>query len=225
MSVSLFPTGLQGIIYDCDGVMISSRAANTRFYNRVLAFFGMPPMSEEQEHYTYMATGMQSLYHILPEQLHPKIHEVITTKVFYADVVPYLTLMPDFSAFVSAIHAKGLKQAMCTNRTQAGFEEILSFFHFPRYFDPIMTVSCVRPKPSPDGVIAICQAWQCDPKAVLFIGDSVYDREAAYGGQVRFAAFNAIDCQGDLTVSTYPELYAQLFPDSPALGGEKTGIS
>ena len=33
----LFPHGLTGIIFDCDGVMIDSRAANAIFYNKVLA--------------------------------------------------------------------------------------------------------------------------------------------------------------------------------------------
>ena len=36
----LFPHGLTGIIFDCDGVMIDSRAANAIFYNKVLAALG-----------------------------------------------------------------------------------------------------------------------------------------------------------------------------------------
>ncbi len=34
MSKTLFPRGLGGVIFDCDGVMINSRAANEQFYNR-----------------------------------------------------------------------------------------------------------------------------------------------------------------------------------------------
>ena len=41
---ALFPHGIAGVIFDCDGVMIDSRAANNVFYNRVLAYFGLPPM-------------------------------------------------------------------------------------------------------------------------------------------------------------------------------------
>lgn len=47
MSALLFPDGLRGVIFDCDGVMIDSRAANDEFYNRVLAYFGLPPMTPE----------------------------------------------------------------------------------------------------------------------------------------------------------------------------------
>lgn len=42
----LFPHGLTGIIFDCDGVMIDSRAANAIFYNKVLAALGLPPLTQ-----------------------------------------------------------------------------------------------------------------------------------------------------------------------------------
>lgn len=38
----LFPHGIAGVIFDCDGVMIDSRTANNIYYNRVLAWFGLP---------------------------------------------------------------------------------------------------------------------------------------------------------------------------------------
>ena len=208
----LFPHGLFGIIYDCDGVMINSRNANSLFYNRVLAYFGLPPMTEAQEHYSFMSTGMQALQHILPEALHSQILDVVKNKVRYRDVVPYLELMPRFREFFERMQAAGLHQAMCTNRTSAGFEEILRFFHFPHAFDPVMTSSEAPPKPSPLGTEKICRYWGVDGSRILFVGDSSYDREAAYGAGVRFAAFNARGLAGDLMVSGYSELGDLLTP-------------
>ncbi|MBO4336138.1 MAG: HAD-IA family hydrolase [Desulfovibrio sp.] len=215
----LFPFGLAGIIYDCDGVMINSRKANSLFYNRVLAYFGLPPMTEAQEHYSFMATGMQALQHILPKSLHPQILPVVKTHVRYADVVPQLELMPGFRAFFDEIRLAGLPQAMCTNRTKAGFEEILRFFAFPHAFDPVMTSSEVAPKPSPEGAAAICRQWGVDAARVLFVGDSAYDREAAHGAGVRFAAFNGPGLTGDLTARDYQELRDLLAPLLPTKAG------
>ena len=62
----LFPHGLTGIIFDCDGVMIDSRAANAIFYNKVLAALGLPPLTPEQDAYTFMATARQALEYIVP---------------------------------------------------------------------------------------------------------------------------------------------------------------
>ena len=62
----LVPHGLTGIIFDCDGVMIDSRAANAIFYNKVLAALGLPPLTPEQDAYTFMATARQALEYIVP---------------------------------------------------------------------------------------------------------------------------------------------------------------
>lgn len=211
MRQSLFPNGLRGIIYDCDGVMINSRVANSIFYNRVLAYFGLPKMTKEQEDYSFMATGMQALLYILPEHLHPEIDRVVRDEVNYErDIVPLLTLMDGFRDFVEDVHALGIREAMCTNRTDRGFEDVLSFFHFPRLFDPIMTASKAEPKPSPDGAIQILEAWKADPRDVLFIGDSDHDRLAARGAGCVFCAFNGLHIHGDIEAQNYEELRAKL---------------
>ncbi|MBQ7584794.1 MAG: HAD-IA family hydrolase [Desulfovibrionaceae bacterium] len=198
---------LRGIIYDCDGVMINSRAANTLFYNRVLHYFGLPPMNPEQEWYSFMASGMQALLYILPKELHPKIDYVVSEVVNYdRDIVPLLELMPNFREFVCDMHSLGLKQAMNTNRTSQGFEAVLKFFDFPRYFDPIMTVSVVEPKPSPQGALKILDTWKIPKEEVLYIGDSSHDQEAAKGAGVVFCAFNGLNLKGDLTTNSYLEL-------------------
>ena len=75
----LFPHGLTGIIFDCDGVMIDSRAANAIFYNKVLAALGLPPLTPEQDAYTFMATARQALEYIVPPEMHQRMYEVVRT--------------------------------------------------------------------------------------------------------------------------------------------------
>ena len=88
---ALFPQGLGGVIFDCDGVIIDSRPANGLYYNRILAHFGLPPMTAEQEHYSFMATARQALEHILPEELHGQIDYVTSEVVNYRrDILPLL---------------------------------------------------------------------------------------------------------------------------------------
>ena len=212
----LFKTGLKGIIYDCDGVMINSRAANNLFYNSVLAYFNLPPMTHEQELYSFMASGLEALLYILPKELHKEIDYVVTHVVNYdRDIVPKLTLMPGFREFVTEMANFGLKQAMCTNRTAHGFDAVLRFFDFPAYFDPIMTVSVVKPKPDPEGACKIVETWQFSPKEIMYIGDSTHDLAAARGAGTHFCAINALDFTGDITVNSYEELRQILAPILP----------
>ena len=64
----MFASGLRGVIFDCDGVMIDSVAANRIFFDRCLAYYGLPPMTDEQAAYCNMSTSRQGLEHILPER-------------------------------------------------------------------------------------------------------------------------------------------------------------
>ena len=61
MAPDIFPRGLAGVVFDCDGVMIDSRDANRVFYNTVLAELNLPPMGPEEESYAFMATAGEAL--------------------------------------------------------------------------------------------------------------------------------------------------------------------
>ncbi len=213
MSKTLFPRGLGGVIFDCDGVMINSRAANEQFYNRVLAYFDLPPMTPEQEAYSFMATAGQALRHILPERLHGEIDRVTRDEINYQrDILPLLRLMPGFRPFAEALHASGVRTAIATNRTGQGMQRVLDFFALPSYFDPVVTASNAAPKPSPEGVLRICAAWGAHPEDVLFVGDSVHDRQAAEAAGATFAAFNGGALQGQIVAPDFAVLGRALAP-------------
>lgn len=213
MSGALFPHGLGGVIFDCDGVMINSRAANDEFYNRVLAYFGLPPMTPEQEAYSFMATAGQALRHILPKRLHGEIDRVTRDEINYQrDILPLLRLMPGFREFADELHGKGVRMAIATNRTDQGVQRVLDFFSLPSYFDPVVTASNAAPKPSPEGALRICSAWGMEPQDALFVGDSVHDKEAAEAAGVIFAAFNGGGLQGRIIAPDFAVLHDALSP-------------
>lgn len=206
-AASLFPEGLRGVVFDCDGVLINSRDANNEFYNRVLAYFGLPPMTREQEDYVFMATGMQSLRHILPEHLHGQIEYVIRNVVVYdRDIVPLLRLQPGLKDFLDVLKDKGLRLAVQTNRTRAGMQRVLDIFDLHSYFYPVITATDAAPKPSPEGARHILDMWHVGPRQALFVGDSRHDQDAAGAAGMVFAAFNGGALQGDITAADYPAL-------------------
>ena len=213
MRGALFPHGLSGVIFDCDGVMINSRAANDEFYNRVLAYFGLPPMTPEQEAYSFMATAGQALRHILPERLHGEIDRVTRDEINYQrDILPLLRLMPGFREFAEELHAGGVRMAIATNRTEQGIQRVLDFFALPPYFNPVLTASNAAPKPSPEGALRICADWGVRPRDTLFVGDSPHDKEAAEAAGVTFAAFNGGDLQGRIVAPDFAALGRALAP-------------
>lgn len=204
---ALFPQGLHGVVFDCDGVIINSRDANNEFYNRVLAHFHLPPMTREQEDYVFMATGMQSLQYILPEHLHKDIDYVIRNVVIYdRDIVPLLHLQPGLRDFLDILKGRGIRLAVQTNRTRAGMQRVLDIFDLHSYFYPVVTATDAAPKPSPEGARHILDLWRIGPRQALFIGDSRHDQDAAAAAGMVFAAFNGGTLSGDITAADYPAL-------------------
>ena len=45
------------IIFDCDGVLFDSKAANIAFYNQILAAVGLAPMTAEEVAYVHVSTA------------------------------------------------------------------------------------------------------------------------------------------------------------------------
>lgn len=204
----LFPEGLAGVVFDCDGVMIDSREANRAFYNKVLAVLGLPPMGPEEESYAFMATAMEALRRMVPAERHGEIMDAVARVDYGTEVLPLVRLMPGFVPFIECLHGAGVRLAIDTNRTDVGIERVLDFFSLPSYFGPVISASCARPKPSPEGAEMILRAWGARPGQALFVGDSENDLLAARGAGMVFAGFGGLE--GDLTAPDFAALARML---------------
>lgn len=209
----LFPHGIAGIIYDCDGVMIDSLIANRHFYNLVLSSVNLPPITEEQERFAFQATAQQAFEHMLPESLHHNLDEIIRKAVNYdQDVLPKIKLMPHYRDFVVKAHKFNLRQAIDTNRTDIGIKKVIDYFELPPYFNPVISSTGTLPKPSPEGALKICKDWEVSPQRVLFVGDSADDGLAAKGAGCIFAAFGGKGLDGDIQANDFESLGKLLWP-------------
>ncbi|HJA80103.1 MAG TPA: HAD family hydrolase [Candidatus Desulfovibrio intestinavium] len=209
----LFPQGIGGVIFDCDGVIIDSRTTNGIYYNRILEHFGLPPMTPEQERYSFMATARQALEYILPPELHAQIDYVTSEVVVYRrDILPLLRLCDGFRDVVEWLHAHGVRMAIDTNRTGVGMQTVLDIFGLPPYFNPVVAADTpgIAPKPSPQGAEFILAAWGLPPQRVLFVGDSSHDGNAAAGAGIPFAAFGNEELPGDIVALNYAALRAAI---------------
>lgn len=208
------PATLTGVIFDCDGVLIDSREANAEYYNRILAALDLPPLTEEQESYTYMATVNEALAHITPIALQAHLPEICRKSVNYMrDIMPLVRLESGILDFLRFLSARGVRCAVHTNRS-SGMAVVVDTFDLHQYFDPVVTAVTVKPKPAPDGVQYILRQWQAAPENVLFVGDSLNDAQAALRGGVYFAAYRNPALQANLCVENYSELEKTLL-DGP----------
>jgi HAD superfamily hydrolase (TIGR01509 family) len=64
-----------------------------------------------------------------------------------------------------------------------------------------------KPKPAPDMVNRACAELEVTPGTACVLGDSAYDRDAAYAAGVTFVGFR-MDSAGDARIDALPELLA-----------------
>lgn len=207
----LFPDGLLGIAFDCDGVMIDSEAANRYLYNTILTALGLPKLTDTQEIFAFQATFLQAVQSLVPPGLQNRIDAVCAEKIDYdRDILPKIRIMPGYAAFLEKARVQGLRMAVDTNRTARGVHKVLDFLGLPPYFEPVISCEDVAPKPSPRGPRKICELWAIQPHQVLFVGDSPDDRTAAKDAGMVFVGFGGL--KGDVSVADWDELANLLWP-------------
>lgn len=181
---------ISGIVYDCDGVLFESRAANLAYYNRVLERFGALPVQEsetERAHLCHTAASPQVFAELLGEDL---VKEALTLaaaldyRSFIPQMIPQAGLVESLEQLSPHFHL-----AIATNRG-GSMQEILSHFRLEHYFSTVVTSRDVeRPKPYPDMLLLAANRLGMAVEDLLFIGDSELDAQAAGAAGMKFLAY------------------------------------
>jgi len=127
---------LKGIVLDCDGVILDSFQANTVFYNTLRRAVGMGPMNSEEATFVHSHSVYESLRRIIPPEHWEQI-ETIKKSIRYTDLMPYLQLEPGLERFLRTARSKGLRLAICTNRTDT-MGAILDHYRLTSFFQPVL---------------------------------------------------------------------------------------
>lgn len=201
---SLFPNGLGGLIFDCDGVMFDTRACNIGYYNQVLAELEMPPLSEQQEEVAHYSSVTGFYEAIVPKEKHHLIPEAQKKVNYVKTVLPLMTPEKGLYELLEAAAEHGLKLAVFTNRSNT-MELVLEQHDMQDFFSPVMTAAKVECKPHPEGALQIMKDWGETADRVAFIGDSIVDEEAAKRAGVLFWAYKSAKLNG-VHISDFTEV-------------------
>lgn len=177
------------IIFDCDGVMFDSRAANIAFYNHIRSRFNLPDMSPEQVDYVHRATAEESVNYIIPDE--DGMREAAQKYRLGIDYSPFNDMMVIEPHLVELLEflGKNHKTAVCTNRSNT-IMALLDQFGLTSYFDVIVSaLDVTRPKPDPEMVEKVLSSLEVPAEKALFVGDSISDAQAARSAGVRLVAF------------------------------------
>lgn len=184
------PAEILGVIFDCDGVLFESKRANLAYYNAILGRFGEPEVEEAQTdraNLCHTAASPEVLATLLGPERAPEALAFAAT-LDYRKFIPWMNPEPGMREALEQLSAR-LPLAVATNRGTS-MPEILSHFDLASYFTTVVTSRDVpRPKPHADMLLLAAERLQLPLKALLFVGDSVYDWMAAEAAGMHFVAY------------------------------------
>ena len=219
-----FPAGtgnLRVIALDCDGVLFDSREANVHFYTHIMKIVGRPPVRADQHEYIHMHPVRESLIYLTGGEGEDfarafKYFETIDFGPFNG----YLRREPGLVSFLR-LAQKHFRTALATNRTVSTLE-LLAQYNLRKFFDLVVSASDVRnPKPNPEIMDKILEAFDVLPEHVLYIGDSRVDEEFALATGVHFVSYKNPSLRAELHITHFRELNC-LFPECADTGLSKS---
>ncbi len=176
------------IAFDCDGVMFDTENANRSYYNDILAYFGRPPLTDEQFAYAQMQTVDESIRMLFPDPAEFEKALAYRRNHGYGPYIGYMEMEPDLIGLLECLRP-GVRTAVATNRTDT-MDSVLEVHGIAGYFDRVVTALDVKnPKPAPDVLTSLLSYFGVDAPDMLYIGDSSVDALAARAAGVPFAAY------------------------------------
>jgi HAD superfamily hydrolase (TIGR01509 family) len=178
----------EAIIFDCDGVLFDSAAANLAFYNAILAAMDEPPITESMRHHVNALSSPQVLEELFRHapQRRARASEIAST----IDYGPFFELMVparNLRALLGGLRRR-YRIAMATNRGRT-IPQLLIVFDLADAFDAVVGhLDVPRPKPHPDMLIECARRLGIACDAALYVGDSPEDEAAAAAAGMRFVA-------------------------------------
>lgn len=165
-----------GILFDCDGVLVDSERITSRVWAGLLTEIGLPTTTE-QSLATYLGNSMARCIDIVTEQLGHTPPDTLLPR-FYADVKVALANEVEpvrgIVELLDALDAVGIGYGVASNgehekmQTTLGTTGLLARFDKRRF----SAVDVARPKPAPDLFLHAAHMLGFDPARTIVVEDS-----------------------------------------------------
>ncbi len=193
---------IKAVIFDCDGVILDSQAANAILYNQFLSHFNKRPLTDEQLDYVHCHTLDESLRFLLKDDILVNKAKLLWQKMDYEPLIELLSLQPGLLACLEKL-SRSYRTAIATSRTRT-MGEVMKKFKLNSYFDLVVTsLDVLHPKPHPESLYKILSFFDIRPQEACFIGDSDVDLETSQRAGVFFIAYRNDNIKADYHLSHF----------------------
>lgn len=180
---------MKSFIFDIDGTLLDTEAMYIKSLQAILHERGM------DRPYAELATtfGIPSRDALIRLQV-PDVEEVLAlwgTRT--ADYRATVAVYDGVKAALQALQTRGAQLAIMTSKRRFEYDRDVVHEGLAPYFSQAVVAEDVaHGKPAPDGILLAMQRLGADPASTVYVGDTLYDVEAAHAAQVEFglAAWN-----------------------------------
>lgn len=181
------------VVYDCDGVLVDSGGVILTYYNWVMEKCGLPKIDWTQGalRTQIMSMADRDMLEILSGGDPALFQKMLDIAKNEPNDIGFdsMVMETDLIKGLDYVREKGLPMAVLTNRGRS-LPHLLRYFKIEDYFRMLVTARDVtHPKPSPEGLMKICSAFEVNPSEIIYIGDSPTDYEAARACGAPFLAY------------------------------------
>ena len=184
---------LKAAIFDLDGTLVDSAPDIAWCINRLLADHGLPPQPVQTvEQFT--GEGAAALV----AKIYAHIGQHPNATRLAADTKRYLnyyrarpvvdsTLYADAAKALPALHAAGVRLAICTNKPQVLAEQVAAHFGLASIISVVVGADTTpHRKPHPAPLLQTLASLSVQAADAVFIGDTTIDRDTAAAAGVSF---------------------------------------
>lgn len=170
-----------GIIFDCDGTLVHSLGQALESFNYALAAVGEAPRSPEAIK-AYFGAGADR---ILMRMVGDEARGLLAFQHYIdhqAQLAEQTQLHTGVRELLDLLVAEQVPMAVVTGRHERDLEVLLKPHNLADYFVTLIADNqAARSKPAPDGVLMAAERMGLRPENTLYVGDAIYDLQAAHG--------------------------------------------
>jgi phosphoglycolate phosphatase len=177
------------VVFDWDGTVVDSTLTIAEAIRQSCADLGLPIPSLEEASYVIGLGLHDALAHVAPG-LSPDQVLALTDRYrhHYLSRDQYLTPFAGMTRLFDDLRERQLPLAVATGKSRAGLERAFDATQTRHYFADSRCADESVPKPSPDMLLELCDAFSVRPQQVLMIGDTTHDIEMAHAAGAHAAA-------------------------------------
>ena len=188
---------LTAVVFDVDGVLVDSRAANARFFQNLLQAAGYhAPRSADIQAYFHLP--MYDAIAKLTRSKDPTEIERIwklghDTSLYPLELLEY----PNGIEKVLQKLEPDYRLGIATSRIRKGMWELLERGRIRDYFQAVITFDdYTHPKPDPEPLLLTIERLNVRPAEAAYVGDSTSDVVAAVAAGMRSILLRNAECAG-----------------------------